>query len=1300
MQSALTAKEQLNAETPMLLFDCTLADGNVLRWSSSSVSVGVVPYEGRVLRHNLFEAQLASDTQVGGAPRLTFELANADSALSETEQSTGFKGARLVVRVVFADLAAGGSTSDPLVVFSGLMNPPDLITETTFRLSAINRMATQRSVVPDVRVQRLCPWRFPHNAGQRLEAVDGGAARQKFSPYYRCGYSPDQPNGVGNMNGVSVFTDCARTRTDCEQRGMFTEDASGRRTARFGGVEFVPPTILVRGAGQKNYSLSAVQDNQARYNDFVPLVYGTQWPSPDVVFSRNDGNLTRMEALLGMGEIQGILKVLVNNIEIPQGISGVNMTSTGWYNLITAGSRTGQQDPNFSDGHGTLMGDPYGSMACLSIVVPNRVNDGTSVPQVTVLLQGLKLATFDEAGNYAVESFSDNPAWVIYDLLRRCGYSVEELDAASFARAAAYAGELIDAVDPIGGAVHIPRFQCNFALKQRRSAGEVVRSIRNASRIYLVLNTSGQLQARVENTFALQQPSQPAGSNAVNTFNGGWPAYEFDSSSIARGKDGSATVKLSSRNAQDTPNRLSLEFQDSFNQYQHDSLSLSNGDDADLCGQEVAASWDALGVSSFHQATRMVLLGLNRGVDGNRFIEFETSVKALGLLPGDLITLTYPKENLRRTPFRILKIAPGASFRTAVITAQLHSDAWYSDSVTGILGGRGWQSGQGPGLPAPVAGVLADPDGVLQLGVKETELAGNDGSASVQLDVSFTAPSGLRGSLSTPLIGLIASVSSAGGTLGGGATYFYAIGAVDSAGGESSLSFVVQVGVAPGSNTNSVLLTGIGLPAGAASFHVYRGTTARQLFRIASGQSPAASFTDPGLPPLNVLPPDPQFDHVNLYWRWEWLPETPATIHSSTTAGNSILRLDADRYKGGTVRIARGTGAGQERTIVSNDTDTVTVNQPWAPALDSSSVFVISESSWRAGAMGSSSPIPVTLQERLGAVVQLSARAANVSNEEAAYDLSPLTRWTIGQSGALLADYDVPPAPLFGMEVSPSRGGAIDLGAVAFGALANTRSIIAGTYRLHYYDEINGAPRVEVSASVSAGDTAIHLAGPVAAGVLMQIGREILLAAETGADGLTIVQRGMHSTSATDHAAGTPAYLLKEKVAIVPFIRNFFGSDASGGWKSSLELPGVRVASAEMYMTNAVGNGPAAANAFTGTNDLGLRTLGGGQFSFQINGYLAIQSGAAPSVIVDADRAVRDIYGILRTPAAGAGVTLQINLNGTQYATVQFDPAARVSGIVSGFGLPPLRSGDELSLDITGVGVTNPGSDLTLAIRL
>jgi hypothetical protein len=895
MQSALIAKEQLSADTPLFLFDCTLSDGTVQHWSSQSVTWSGIAYEGRLVRHNLFEAQLASDMQVGGAPKLSFELANADSQLSEIERQTGFKGAQLTVKSVFFDLLAGGATTDTTVVFHGLMNPPDTITETIFRLSAMNRMSMQRTVVPEVRVQRMCPWRFPSTAAQRLIAIDGGP-RGMYSPLYRCGYSPDQTNGVGNLNGNVPFTTCAYTRSDCEQRGMFKTDTSGRPTGRFGGIEYVPPTILVRGAGQQNLQLSAVQDNTARYNDFVPLVYGTQWHLPDVVFSRNDGNLTRLEVLLGMGPIEGILTVLVNDIEIPQAVNGTNMTSTGWYSLISAGSRNGIQDPNFGDANGVPLGDPYGSMAYLSVVVPNRINDGTSIPTVQVLMQGLQLYQYDASGNYLGEFFTSNPAWVLMDVLLRSGYTLDEIKTASFAVAAAYADQLITVDDPVGGTVQLPRFQCQFALKDSQSAGAIVRSIRNGSRLYLVLNSSGLLEARVENTFALQQPALPAGSNAQTPFNGGWPAYEFDATSIARNSDGSASVKLSAKAAQDTPNRLSIEFQDSFNQYQQDSLSLADEDDVDLCGQEIAATWDAVGISTFNQAARMLLLGLNRSIAGNTFIEFQTSVKALGLMPGDLITVTYQKENLERTPFRIVKIVPGGSFRTATITAQFHDDAWYSDTASGITGGLGRQTGQGSGIPAPVAGTIVDANGNLQLGVTEAEVTGSDGSTQVELTISFTAPSGTIGTLTAPLLGLSPVVSTTGGTLAGGVNYFYAVSAIDSGGGESSLSFVAQASIAEATNTNSVVLEGISVPFGGAGFNIYRGTTPASLFRIASNQALSPAFTDTGLPAQTLLPPDPQFDHVNIDWRWEFLPEAAVTVHSATTVGNSTLQLNVNQY--------------------------------------------------------------------------------------------------------------------------------------------------------------------------------------------------------------------------------------------------------------------------------------------------------------------------------------------------------------------------------------------------------------------
>src|SRR5205823_1145563 len=97
-----------------------------------------------------------------------------------------------------------------------------------------------------------------------------------------------------------------------------------------------------------------------------------------------------------------------------------------------------------------------------------------------------------------------------------------------------------------------------------------------------------------------------------------------------------------------------------------------------------------------------------------------------------------------------------------------------------------------------------------------------------------------------------------------------------------------------------------------------------------------------------------------------------------------------------------------------------------------------------------------------------------------------------------------------------------------FNSLTNTRSIIAGTYRFHYHDEINGLPIITLSGDVSAEDTEIRFGSLVLPGSLIQIGREVMLAKGTDSGGSTTVVRGLHQTTAADHSGGTNVYVLKE----------------------------------------------------------------------------------------------------------------------------------------------------------------------------
>lgn len=1294
MSTISELKEQAVTDTPLLLFDCVLPGGQKESWSTHRAINAGTTYEARVLQHNVFEMQTASEQGVDGIPRISIVLANADSHFSEIERATGWKGAQLTVGFLFYDLPNAAPASETRVLFQGICNPPDEIREATFRITATNRMSLQRALMPQVRIQKRCPWNFPANPAQCAEAVDGGS-NGKYSLYYRCGYSAGIAGGAGSLNGGAPFTSCGLARTDCVARGMFRD---------FGGIEYVPPTISVRTAGAKAWHTSAESVNAARYNDFVPLVYGTAWYAPPVVFARNDGNLTHMEVLLGIGEMQGVRTVLVSGVQIPPGIAGTNMTGTGWYNIPTLGTRAGTQNPDFVDGSGQPAGDPYGSMAYLSVVVPNVLNDGATLPAVKVLVDGLKLPWYNVDGSAAGEQFTSNPAWILLDILRRTGWSANEIDIPSFAAAAAYCDHGIDALDIYGNPITLPRFQCNLALKSQRSAGDLARGVRNCGRLLLTYGANGVVQVRVEDAIANQQPAQMAGSNSVEPLNGGWPSYEFGDGSngfggILRRATGEPCVRLYSRSLADTPNQIVVEFQDALNGYQQDSLSVVDPDDVALSGQVISVTLNAIGMPDYDQAARLLQLNLDKSIRGNTYIEFDTSVKSVGVRPGDIITFTYLKEGFIRQPFRVLKIAPGTNYRVSTITAQIHDDAWYADSNgrPASAPGGGAQTAGGVGVPRPLVGSVTDANGQNQFGITESSSQQSDGSAQTSVSVSWVQPaaSGPAGP-GVPLVSLTSSVT-AGGSLAGGQALFYAFTATDAAGNESPLSFLVMAVIV--SDGSEATLSDLSFAPGSAAFNAYRGTRSDNLFRIATGQPLAAQFSDTGLPPQLIAPPDANFDHANFYWRQELQPECAATLDSANTVGNSALQMAPNAYRGAVARITRGRGAGQEQTIASNTATALTVAPAWVVAPDATSFFAVAESGWKFGAVSRSGPAQFAVPNRSGETVQITGRAANVYDVECDPAISIVTRWQIGGAGT--CDTGAPPLPFFGLGPG-TQSGTAELSGVSFTDLTNTRTISAATVTLHYWDELQGQPATTLANALDAAGTEVDLNRAAAgqAGSFLQIDGEVMLVVAIVNTGLGYrVTRGMHGSQAAAHTVSAAVYPLASRTEIAPFPQDFFGSVYSGSWAYPITLPDARIASAELFVTNQIGNSPVNSACFTATTDKGLRTLSGGQYTIQVEGFLAVDQSAAPALIVDAAHSVRDVFAILGT-VADAQVRLQVNVNGASYCALCFDQGSSLAASVNGNGLAPLAAGSQITLSVLSVGQAQPGADLTVIIRL
>ena len=382
--------------------------------------------------------------------------------------------------------------------------------------------------------------------------------------------------------------------------------------------------------------------------------------------------------------------------------------------------------------------------------------------------------------------------------------------------------------------------------------------------------------------------------------------------------------------------------------------------------KSVSAAVSALGLANYDQAARILKVQLDKSVRGNTYVEFESSVKALGVRPGDLITVTYLKEGLQRQLFRVVKIAPGANHRTCTITGQIHDDSWYADSGgLANAGGASAGSGGGAGSPKPLVGSMLDEFGEMQFSVTESAESATDGSVASTVSVKWNVPAQCSGpGPSIPLVQLMANVAP-GGALGGGQALFYALAGLDAAGNESALSFVVRAWVEM--DGSKVTLSGISLAPGTTGFHVYRGHSPAQLFRIASNQAPSVEFTDPGFPQELVPRSDPNYDHANFYWRMEIQPRNKWESMGQTR-WERALEMTPNTYRGMTARVTRGRGAGQERTIGSNTETTVTVYPPWTVEPDSTSRFAIAESGWRFGAQAKSGQVAFAIPNRSGQV--------------------------------------------------------------------------------------------------------------------------------------------------------------------------------------------------------------------------------------------------------------------------------------------------------------------------------------------
>ncbi|MCW5963470.1 MAG: hypothetical protein KIT83_05480 [Bryobacterales bacterium] len=1309
MSSLYSLKEAVVASTPVLCFEFRFWDGHVERFASESLELDGHAYARRVVAQQLHENSLGGDDAIGYYARIGLTLANADGLMAQIEKAHGFRGAQLLARFVFLSPDSNQPVGEPMVVFRGIADAPSLVDEMRVVLAAENRFALFHAKLPATPIQRRCPWHFPYDAETRQEAATGGD-ESRHSLFYRCGYSPEIIGGTGSLDGGAPFTSCRGTREECAQRGMLSADAASRSTRRFGGFTFLPASILVRTHGSRSLQAADVQANQARGNDVTPLVYGRGWLAPPLIHSINDGNLTRLLYLLADGEVDGIDRVVVNGVEIPAAVEGRNMTASGWHRIIASGTRNGSFLPKPDNDGVYTESDPHGSMATIEVVIPNAIQKGSSQPRTEVLLRGMRLLTVAADGSEAGRVFTDNPAWVLLDILLRSGWRRDELHLPSFATAAQHCTEPIQAGLWNGTTQTQPRFSCNLVIQKRRSVGEILRGLREASFLFLRERFDGRLEAVIESTLALQQPIQSELSNAAQSLQGGWPVYEFGDGTAARGgilrsASGAPSFRMFSRGAADSPNRIHAEFQDVWNEFQADRISLFDSREIRRTRQEIAANSRALGLSTYHQAARAVYAQLKRATAGNRYVEFETGLRGIGIRPGDLITVTYARHGLQRQPFRVLRVRPAANLESAQIVAQWHEDAWYADAILEELGGLDrYRNPAGIyGTPRSLAGALVQPDGSSQFDVAEVAQIVSDGVYRVSLQCGFLAPTNrISATLAPPLASLTANVQAGGGTLPAGTTYSYCFSSLNADGEESATSSPVAVSIPSVGTGYGVQITSLSAPPEAAQIRVYRGTSPGVLYAIATLAASATSFTDTGFTYQPMVPPDPHFHHANFYWRAEVHPAVAVDAAGAARVTHSAADWQPDQFQGKLVWIVNGKGKAQQRTVLSNNANTLFV-EPWTVVPDITSIFAIAEPTWQLGTKTSGSPAAFEVPNLAGSTVQLLGVSANALDLEAPVDQAVVTRWQIGGGSVFPVDTAVPGEPFFSL--AADGAGTLLLSGIGFESLANTTTIQSGTLQVCYYDELRDYPTPLLASGADALATELSFTEDPAVfeGAYLQLGREVMRVSAVNAGHAISVERGVLGTVAAEQPAGQRLFALSMQGMSFAVPLQFFGSPASSAFRQSFYLPHARVAAANLVFTNSVGTSPEGLLHFTPLTDFGLRTGYGGQYALYVEGYLAIEDDAAVPLIVDRDHSVRDVFATLESPPTGGPVEIDLLLDGDVYCSLTFAQGAPFSNVVNGVTLPPLRAGARLTVNVRSVvhyGNTIPGKDLSIRIRL
>jgi hypothetical protein len=732
-----TGKELAAAYRPVVFVDFLFPDGATLYVASIAATFNGHTYDARIDDQQIDRISSLSEQGIDRVPSVTIVLADpSGSVFASYERGHGFKGASMTLRFALYDPPSGNFTTDNFVPFVGVCDQPS-IDGKNLTVSAQSKLNFSQFMLPTAPIQVRCIWINPTTVAQRAGADDAA------SLYYPCGETRDlttappcaytkqtctRPNRYSGSTWAPGQTDAGENYISGKWDSWRNADTSGKYKEYWpvwlGGIAWMQ-CVPLNQFGDGNYTRGEVavgigevavsrviangielsQGGKDYFWAYTNLGYRDGTPNADSGYNGQGdpyGGLTVIEyrapktvispetaatvMVLGEKAVNGHT-VAPSSIEIASVQAGINGNPSPI--IIHFGRVLGTYDPGDQSAI-TITGCSWApANGSWTMELLDQPYDHATLRGSMAYGSGGACTAYY---NQLTQSGGGVTPGLIQETLRQCGITNDEISAPMMAVADAICNATVTTTDGSGATYGQNRFTSAVAVRQRRSAADIVRGLRQSIGALLTVDQAGLIGLRVEGPLAEQQSAPVDGSNNATPISSilrdgssanGYTAYRFDESTAWN-------LKRDPQQVAQMPNRVTFSFQDPVQEFAISSFSLVDSDDIARIGREVPGGLQVNpeGIASYNHALRCARLGLNKIHRGNPagdtrgtdWWEWTSSFRACKLRVGDIITLNNTLYSLTEQMVRLTEIKPSKNFETVALKGHYHDDTWYLDS--------------------------------------------------------------------------------------------------------------------------------------------------------------------------------------------------------------------------------------------------------------------------------------------------------------------------------------------------------------------------------------------------------------------------------------------------------------------------------------------------------------------------------------------------------------------------------------------------------------------------------------------